>query len=63
MNGLIIKVNNNILEIKGDSTDLREFSKLIKEIGESSTNNHVHLDDLTIIDSNSPIKEIIIEKE
>lgn len=63
MNGLIIKVNNDILEIKGDSTDLIELSRIIKEIGTSSTNNHIHLDDLTIIDEKSSIKEIIIEKK
>lgn len=63
MNGLIIQVNNGILEIKGDSADLKELSRIIKEIGDSPTNNHIHLDGLTIIDEKSFIKEVIIEKK
>ena len=61
--GIKIIVDKEVL-IKGNKEDLLELSKQIKEIATSeNTNDHIHLDELTIISSNSPIKELIIEKE
>ena len=59
--GIKIIVDKEVL-IKGNKEDLLELSKQINEIA-TSDNNHIHLDELTIISSNSPIKELIIEKE
>ena len=52
-NGLLIK-----------SGHILELAKYITDIANSNTDNdHIHLDDLTIIDKNSNIKELIIEKQ
>ena len=59
-----IILNNDELLIKGEKDDLQELSDYIKDIANSNNNkDHIHLDELTIIDDNSSIKSLIIEKE
>jgi hypothetical protein len=58
-NGLIIKENSNTITIKGSSKDLIELADLIVHVAKNKT--HIHLDDLTTINKDSNIKEIIIE--
>ena len=61
--GIEIIVKNELL-IRGKKEDLLELSDYIKEVATSENkNDHIHLDNLTIINSNSKIKELIIEKE
>ncbi len=63
MNGINIRLDNNELVISGNKDDLLELSNYIKEIALSSNlKDHLHLDDLTIIDKDSKINNIIIEK-
>ena len=59
-----INIDNDEFQIKGDKEDLIELSNYINMIASSNNeNDHIHLDDLTIIDENSKIKNLIIEKE
>ena len=58
-----INYDNNILIIKGDKEDLLELSSYIKKVANDKNNSHMHIDDLTLIDKESSIKELIIEKE
>lgn len=63
MNGLLVKKNSNSLVITGDSTDLQELNRLISTLIENNNkNNHIHIDDLTILNNDSDFNEIIIEK-
>ena len=64
INGIMISKNDSEVLIKGSKADLIEFADYI--IGVALSDNekdHIHLDDLTIINDNSSIKELIIEKE
>ena len=61
-NGLMIESNNEQVQIKGNSDDLIELAEYILSVALADDNDHLHLDDLTIINSNSKIKELIIEK-
>jgi len=61
--GIEIIVKNELL-IRGKKEDLLELSDYIKEVATSENkSDHIHLDELTIISSDSKIKELIIEKE
>lgn len=52
------------LLIKGDKDDLIELANYIKKVALSNYNSdHLHLDELTLIDEKSIIKNLIIEKE
>ena len=63
-NGLIIKNNNNEVLIKGNKSDLEELANYIIKVANSNQKkDHLHLDDLTIISTDSSIKNLIIEKE
>ena len=63
-NGLIINENNNEVLIKGKKEDLEELANYILKVANSNQkNDHLHLDELTIISDNSDIKNLIIEKE
>jgi len=56
-------INNEII-IKGSKEELEELIEYIKKVTESSLDkDHIHIDDLTLIDKNSAIKNLIIEKE
>ena len=61
--GLLISCDDELL-IKGNKSDLLELSDYIKKVALSDNNqDHIHLDDLTIINNNSDIKNLIIEKD
>ncbi len=61
--GIEIKVDKEVL-IRGKKEDLLELSDYIKEVATSNNkNDHIHLDELTIISSDSQIKELIIENK
>ena len=56
-------INNEII-IKGDKDSLIYLSDYIRNTALSKNSiDHIHLDDLTIINSDSKIKSIIIEKD
>ena len=62
--GINITTSDNEVVIKGNKEDLLELANYITDIANSdSDNDHIHLDDLTIFDKNSNIKELIIEKQ
>lgn len=62
-NGLNISFNDNEVAIKGDKTYLIELANYIVNIALSDNEkDHIHLDELTLIDKGSEIKNIIIEK-
>lgn len=62
--GLIIKNIDNTLLIKGSSRDLIELADLLTNLAlEKNKNEHIHIDDLTLLNKESSVSEIIIEKE
>ena len=61
--GINISTDKKELLIKGTQRDLIELADYILDIALSKDNDHLHLDNLTIINNNSQIKELIIEKE
>ena len=62
-NGIDINIIDNELIVKGDKEDLLELANYINKVANSSLEkDHLHLDNLTIINNNSKIKELIIEK-
>lgn len=63
--GLNISLTSNKeLIINGTSEDFIELSDLLVSLAMSkTTNDHLHIDELTLINDNSSIKEIIIEKK
>lgn len=63
--GLEISLNDNKeLIIKGTREDFIELSDLLVSLAISkNNNNHFHIDELTLIDDNSSIKEIIVENK
>ena len=62
-NGLNISFNDNEVAIKGDKTYLIELANYIVDIALSDNEkDHIHIDELTLIDKDSEIKNIIIEK-
>lgn len=63
-NGININYDNNDLVIKGNKYDLIELANYIINVAISNNaKDHLHLDDLTIINEESNIKNMIIEKE
>lgn len=63
MTGIEIENNNNEIIIKGDKNSLLELADYIISVSLSNnSNDHVHLDELTIINEKSNIKNLIIEK-
>ena len=62
--GLEVNYISNELNIKGSQSDLLELADYILSLALSDNNeDHIHLDDLTLISDDSDIKEIIIEKK
>ena len=59
--GLIVKNENNILTIKGNPKDLAELADLLVNV--AINKSHIHIDDLTLLNEKSEIKEIIIESK
>ena len=63
-NGIGISIVNNELLIKGSESDLIELANYIVNVALSNNEkDHLHIDDLTIINHNSSINSIIIEKD
>ena len=63
-NGIGISIVNNELLIKGSKSDLIELANYIVNVALSNNEkDHLHIDDLTIINHNSSINSIIIEKD
>ena len=63
-NGLQINLDKNELLIKGDKVDLIELANYILNTALSEEKkDHIHLDELTLLDKNSKIHNLIIEKE
>ena len=57
-------IDNKELIIKGTREDFIELSDLLVSLAISkNNNNHFHIDELTLIDDNSSIKEIIVENK
>lgn len=61
-NGLIIKSEADSVVIKGDSRDLVGLADILVSIAKQDK-AHMHIDDLTLINKESEISEIIIEKD
>lgn len=63
--GIKINLYNDEIVIKGNKEDLMELANYIKMVATSNNNNkdHLHLDEMTLLDSNSSIKSLIIEKD
>ena len=59
---LLLKIDSKTLLVKGNSRDLVELADVLVSVAKNKENTHVHLDDLTLINNNSDIKEIVIEK-
>lgn len=62
--GITISLDNNELVIKGSKLDLIDLANYIVNLALSNNNrDHIHIDDLTLIDKDSKINSLIIEKE
>lgn len=62
--GLNISVNDNEVTIKGDKNDLVDLANYILNVALSDKEkDHIHLDELTLVDDNSDITNLIIEKD
>ena len=61
--GLKVKIESKTLLITGDSRDLTEFADLLVNVAKNKEENHIHIDNLTLLDKTSDVNEIIIEKE
>ncbi len=62
--GLILKSKNEEITITGSKRDLIELADYIVNIAISDNKkDHLHLDELTLINNKSIIKSMIIEKE
>lgn len=61
-NGLTIKNESGTILIKGTSRDLVELADILVNVAQQDT-AHIHIDNLTLINKESEISEIIIEKE
>lgn len=61
--GISVNVSNNDVVISGSRSDLVELADYIVGVALSSKDNdHVHIDDLTLINDKSCITNLIIEK-
>ena len=62
-NGILIKKNDGSMTIKGNSRDLVEFADLLVSVAASKEKGaHIHVDNLTLLNTESDFSEIIIEK-
>ncbi len=58
-----IKYSDNEVLLTGNKEELLELAEYIIKVANSNNEkDHIHLDDLTIVDKNSDIKNLIIEK-
>ena len=58
-----MKFDSKSLLVMGNSRDLVSFADLLVNIASSKENSHVHIDDLTLLNKDSDISEIVIEKK
>ena len=64
LNGITIECTLDQVVIKGSKLDLIDLADLIVSTALSEyKNDHAHVDDLSLINEDSHIKEIVIEKE
>ena len=62
--GLEIRIDQDELVLKGSKQDLLELADYIRNVAESpKKQDHIHLDNLTLISKRSNIKNLIVEKE
>ncbi len=62
--GLTIKYENNTLLIKGSSIDLIELADILTNLALAKLDKmHIHIDELTLLNKESNLSEIIIEKD
>ena len=62
-NGINVISSNNEIIVKGSKLDLIELADYILSVALSEHDtDHIHLDNLTLLDNNSDIRAIIIEK-
>lgn len=64
LSGIKVEVTFDNITIRGSKLDLIDLADLIVSVALSEyKNDHVHVDDLTLISEESKINEIVIEKE
>ena len=61
--GVILNCSENEIVIKGKKIDLIELADLILSVALDKSDNHLHIDDLTLISKESVINNLIIEKK
>lgn len=62
--GITIKKDSDAIIIKGKSRDLIELADLLVNVASAKEEGtHIHIDEFTLINKESEISEIIIEKE
>ena len=62
-NGISLNINHGELLIKGSKIDLIELANYILNVAISKEeNDHLHLDDMTLLNDSSMIKNLIIKK-
>ncbi len=59
----MLKLDSKSIIVMGNPRDLVEFADLLVNVARSKENSHIHVDDLTLLDSDSDFSEIIIEKK
>ncbi len=62
-NGLMLKLDSKSIIVMGNSRDLVEFADLLVNVARSKENYHIHVDDLNLLNKNSDISAIIVEKK
>ena len=61
--GINCKIGENgELQIIGDSESLIDLADILTSLALEEKNDHVHLDNMTLLQDNSNISEVIIEK-
>lgn len=63
--GLSLEIENNALILQGSAADLIELADLLTALALSGENKgqHFHIDNLTLIDDNSKISEMILQRK
>ena len=62
--GITVELQGKEILIRGTKEDLLELSNTIQELANSNNiEDHIHLDEFTLLSNNSSINILIIEKE
>lgn len=62
--GICLSCHDGEVVVKGSQLDLIELADLLVSLALSENgNDHLHVDDLTLISNDSELKNLIIEKE